>query len=108
MNMENTGFAQEAQLVGLVAHEAVDEPDAIARHPEVVDVVANLAGRDGLNALFGSNGHDPEAFVTALAAGLRPYQEMPLEDPGLVENMALLAVALRGDYNLDHPAAHSA
>jgi hypothetical protein len=105
--MENNGFTQEAQLVGLVAAEAVDEPDAIARHPEVVDVIADLAGREGLNALFGSNGHDPEAFVTALAAGLRPYKEWPLEDPGLVENMALLAAALRGEYNLDHPAADS-
>jgi hypothetical protein len=105
--MENNGFAQEAQLVGLVASEAVDEPDAVARHPEIVDVVADLAGREGLNALFGSNGHDPEAFVTALAAGLRPYKELPLEDPGLVENMALLAGALRGEYNLDHPATHS-
>lgn len=103
--MDKNGFALEAQLVGLVASEAVDEPDAVERHPEIVDVVADLAGREGLNALFGSNGHDPAAFVTALAAGLRPYRALPLEDPGLVENMALLAVALRGEYNLDHPAA---
>jgi hypothetical protein len=106
--MENNGFAEQAQLVGLVASEAVDEPDAVARHPEVVDVVADLAGADGLKALFGSNGHDPDAFVTALAAGLRPYRELPLEDPALIESMALLAVALRGEYNLDHPAVHSA
>jgi hypothetical protein len=103
--MENNGFAEQAQLVGLVASEAVEESDAVARHPEVVEVVAGLAGHDGLNALFGSNGHDPDAFVTALAAGLEPYKELPLEDPEIVENMATLAVALRGEYNLDHPAA---
>lgn len=106
--MENNGFAEQAQLVGLVAHEAIDEPDAVARHPEVVGVVAGLAGREGLNALFGSNGHDSAAFVTALAAGLQPYTELPLEDPEIVENMATLAVALRGEYNLDHAAAQNA
>jgi hypothetical protein len=63
---------------------------------------------EGLTALFGSNGHDPAAFVTALAAGLRPYKELPLEDPAIIENMAVLAVALRGEYNLDHSTAHSA
>jgi hypothetical protein len=47
-----------------------------------------------------SNGHDPAAFVTALAAGLQPYKVLPLEDPELVENMATLAVTLRGEYNL--------
>jgi hypothetical protein len=106
--MDHSEFAEQAQLVGQVAFEAVDEPDAVARHPEVIDVVASLAGREGLNALFGGNGHDPDAFVTALAAGLRPYRELPLEDPEIVENMAMLAVALRGEYNLDHPAAQSA
>jgi hypothetical protein len=75
--------------------EVVDEPDTIARHPEVVEVVAGLAGREGLNDLFGSNGHDPDAFVTALAAGLRPYTELPLTEPELVENVGVLAVALR-------------
>jgi len=95
-----TGFQEEARLIGLVATEAVDEPDAIVRHPEVVDVVAALAGQPGLSALFGSNGHDPDAFVTALAAGLRPYQEVLLDDaPELVESMALLAQALRGDFD---------
>jgi hypothetical protein len=105
--MENNGFTDEARLVGLVACEAVEEPDTVARRPEVVEVVAGLAGREGLNALFGSNGHDPDAFVTALAAGLQPYKELPLEDPEVVENMAVLAVALRGEYNLDHPATRS-
>jgi hypothetical protein len=96
--MERSDFAVEARLVGLVAAEAVEEPDAVARHPEVVDTIAGLADRDGLGALFGSNGHDPAAFVTALASGLRPYTELPLEDPVIVENMALLAQALRGEF----------
>jgi hypothetical protein len=94
--MDHSEFAQEAQLVGRVALEVVDEPDTIARHPEVVGVVAGLAGREGLNALFGDNGHDPDAFVSALAAGLRPYTELPLTEPDLVENVGVLAVALQG------------
>lgn len=104
--MKNNGFTRQAQLIGLVASEIVDEPDAIARHPEVVDVVAGLAGHDGLNELFGGNGHDPDAFVTALAAGLRPYQEQMLTDaPELVEDMAFLAVALRGQWKPNDESA---
>ena len=85
----------EAELIVRVAHEAVDEPDAVFRHPEVVDAIAGLAGREGLHALLGGNGHDPDAFVTALAEGLRPYTELPLEDPEVVENLAVLAAALQ-------------
>lgn len=92
-------FTQEAQLVSRVALEIVDEPDTVSRRPEVVETVASLAGREGLNDLFGGNGHDPDAFVTALAAGLRPYTELPLTEPELVEGVSLLAVALQGQLN---------
>lgn len=85
----------EAELIVRVAQEAVDEPDAVFRHPEVVDAVAGLAGREELHALLGGNGHDPDAFVTALAEGLRPYTELPLEDPEIVESLAVLAAALQ-------------
>jgi hypothetical protein len=82
---------REAELILRVAQEAVDEPDAVSRHPEVVDAVASFAGRAELNALFG----DPDAFVTALAEGLRPYTELPLEDPEIVESLCVLAAALQ-------------
>ena len=101
--MAPTEFIEEARLLQLVATEAVEEPDAISRHPEVVDVVSALANRDGLNALFGNNGHDPAAFATALAEGLAPYRDRPLTDaPELIEALALLAVALKGEY-VDEP-----
>ncbi len=98
--MSSHDLQADAGLISRVATEAVEEPDAIRRHPEVVDAVAGLAGRDGLNALFGSNGHDPDAFVTALAAGMRPYQEALLtDDPELVENMGVLGAAMRGEFS---------
>ncbi len=95
MAQENT---RDAQLIRLVAWEASEEPDAIARHPEVVGVVAALAGDADLPAMFGSNGHDPAAFVAALADGLAPYRERPLTDaPELIEGLATLATALEGN-----------
>lgn len=104
--MSSHDLQAEAHLISRVASEAVEEPDAIRRHPDVVDAVEGLAGRSGLNALFGSNGHDPDAFVTALAAGMRPYTEILLtDDPELIENMGLLGAALRGDFP---PAEHNA
>ncbi|HEY7891054.1 MAG TPA: hypothetical protein VIC05_02485 [Solirubrobacteraceae bacterium] len=92
-------LSQQIKLLELVASEAVEEPDAIARHPDVVDLVEGLADYDGLSELFGSNGHDPAAFARALAEGLVPYRTQPLTDaPELVEGLAILAAALRGKY----------
>jgi hypothetical protein len=99
-------FAREARMVAQVASEAVDEPDVIARRPEIIDVIAGLAGRGGLGDLFDS-GQDPDAFVTALAAGLRPYAEAPLEDPEIVENLAILASALQGRLAEGRQSLHS-
>jgi hypothetical protein len=99
-------FTNEAQLVGRVAVEVIDEPDTISRRPEVVDVVAGLAGRPGLNHLFGGNGHNPDAFVVALASGLRPYTELPLEDPDLVEHIGTLAAALHGNLRINDAELH--
>jgi hypothetical protein len=84
------------QLIAQVATEAVDESDAIERHPEIIDLLNNLADQPTLNEAFGSNGHDPAAFVRALAEGLEPYRHAPLEDnPELVANLGLLAQRLR-------------
>lgn len=104
--MDYSEFIFEAGLVVQVAHEVVDEPDTVARHPDVVDAIASLAGRPGLNDLFGGNGHDPDAFVSALAEGLRPYTDEPLEDPEIIENIAVLAAALRPLLVEDAQAAH--
>jgi hypothetical protein len=104
--MGHSDFAQEAQLVSQVALEIVDEPDVVCRRPEVVEAVAGLAGRSGLNDLFGGNGHDPDAFVTALAAGLRPYTDLPITEPELVEGISLLAVALQGQLNVNGSPHH--
>jgi hypothetical protein len=91
-------FASDAALIRKVAWEASEEPDAVARHPEVITVVAALADDADLPALFGSNGHDPAAFVKALAEGLEPYRVQPLTDaPELVEGLATLATALEGN-----------
>jgi hypothetical protein len=96
-------FTDQARLVGAVATEAIDEPDAIMRHPEVVDAIAGLAGQHGLNDLFGGNGHDPDAFVAGLADALRPYKAEPLNDaPELVQALNVLAVALRGELDSHH------
>ena len=96
--MAQEKFARDARLIRLVAWEASEEPDAIARHPEVVGVVADLAQNADFPALFGSNGHNPAAFVTALAEGLAPYREQPLTDaPELIEGLAILATALEGN-----------
>lgn len=85
-----------ARFIGLVATEAVDESDAIERHPEIIGLLSELSEQPDLNQLFGGNGHDPAAFVKALAEGLAPYRDAPLiEAPELVEGLALLAQTLR-------------
>lgn len=96
--MEQTHFQEQVKLLSVVASEAADEPDVIARHPEVIDVLVELSGYEHLNDHFGGNGHDPNGFAAALAEGLTPYREVPLDDnPELVQQLAFLAWALQGD-----------
>lgn len=87
-------FTQQVQLVGIVAREAVDDPGAVAHHPEIIDALEGLSENGGLNAYFGGNGHDPNGYVSALASALEPYREQPLDDPQLVGGMMFLAWAL--------------
>jgi esterase/lipase superfamily enzyme len=105
--MSYSDFIAAASLVVQVAQEAVDEPDVVSRHPEVVDTVASLAGRSELSDLFGENSHDPDAFVTALAEGLRPYVEIPLEDPQIVESISVLAAVLQPILVKESQTAHA-
>jgi hypothetical protein len=94
--MDQANFNDQVRLLGVVAAEAVEEPDAVARHPEVIDALSVLAQFDDLNAYFGGNGHDPNAFAAALAEGLAPYRELPLDDnPELIQNLAFMAWALQ-------------
>lgn len=98
--MAQSNLTEQAHLVGLVASEAADEPDAIARHPEVVEALHDLAEREGLTELFGANGHDPAAFINALAEGLSLYRQQPLTDaPELVEGLAVVAQVLERGTN---------
>lgn len=96
--MPDHRLAEQANLIARVAYEAAEEADAIERSPQVVDVLSNIANEQGeeLCVAFGSNGHDPVAFVQALAEGLEPYRVQPMEDqPGLVAGMGLVGQTLR-------------
>ena len=96
--MQDQGLAEQAGLIARVAYEAAEEADAVERHPQVVDVLSSIASEHGdqLYVAFGSNGHDPVAFVSALAEGLEPYRARPMEDqPELVAGMGLVAQTLK-------------
>ena len=103
--MAQRDFAAKGQFIGLVAMEAAEESDAIERHPQVIDVLTDLADEPGLRDAFGANGHDPAAFVTALAEGLAPYRREPLDEaPELVEGLAFIAGTIREAVDGDHAA----
>ncbi len=94
--MDQADFTQQVHLVSVVATEAQEEPDVVARHPEVIDALSALAAYDHLNDHFGGNGHDPKAFATSLAEGLAPYRTLPLNDnPELIQGLAFFAWALQ-------------
>lgn len=96
--MRDHGLTERANLIARVAYEASEEADAIERHPQVVDVLSDIANdqSEQLYVAFGANGHDPVAFVNALAEGLEPYRVQPMEDqPELVAGMGLVGQTLR-------------
>ena len=94
--MTEEGLIAKADFIGQVAAEASEESDAIERNPTIIEVLHELARYDGLNARFGGNGHDPNAYVEALAKGLTPYLTSPLEErPELVQSMGFLSWVLR-------------
>ena len=95
--MNKAEFDKQVHLVSVVAAEASEEPDAVSRHPEVIDALNALAGYDRLNDYFGGNGHNPNGFAAALAKGLEPYRQAPIENPELIQGIAFLAWALQGE-----------
>jgi hypothetical protein len=93
--MTEEALAAKADFIGKVAAEAAEESDAIQRNPEIIDVLAEVSKFGGLNARFGGNGHDPSAYVEALASGLEPYREQPMEErPELVQSLGFLSWVL--------------
>jgi hypothetical protein len=93
--MTEEALAAKADFIGRVAAEAAEESDAIQRNPEIIDVLAEVSQFGGLNTRFGGNGHDPSAYVEALAKGLEPYRQVPMEDrPELVQSLGFLSWVL--------------
>ena len=96
-DMSNQELADKANFIGFVASEAADNPGAIAQHPEIVDVLRDLTSVNGFKESFGGNGHDPDAYVEALAEALTPYQQTLMDDaPELVVDLGFLAWTLKG------------
>lgn len=93
--MTEEALVAKANFIGRVASEAAEESDAIQRNPEIIDVLDEIAGFQGLNGRFGGNGHDPNAYVAALSVGLAPYREQPMEEqPELVQSLGFLSWVL--------------
>jgi hypothetical protein len=94
--MTEEALAAKAKFIGMVAAQAAEESDAIQRHPSIVEVLGEVAKYQGLNDRFGGNGHDPNAYVAALAEGLSPYRVQPLEErPELVQSLGFLSWVLQ-------------
>ncbi|HSS33615.1 MAG TPA: hypothetical protein VLL27_10075 [Solirubrobacterales bacterium] len=100
--MTEEALAAKAEYIGKVAAEAAEESDAIQRNPEIIDVLGEIAAFDGLNDRFGGNGHDPNAYVAALANGLAPYRVQTLEErPELVQSLGFLSWVLEAQRSPD-------
>lgn len=94
--MTEEALAAKADFIGMVAAQAAEESDAIQRHPSIVEVLGEVSEYQGLNDRFGGNGHDPNAYVEALAKGLAPYRAQPLEErPELVQSLGFLSWILQ-------------
>jgi hypothetical protein len=102
--MEQAEFNRQVHLISVVAAEASEEPDAVERHPEVIDALNALAGYNRLNDYFGGNGHNPNGFAASLAAGLVPYRDAPLDNPELIQGLTFLAWALQGEHSAEELA----
>lgn len=94
--MTEEALAAKADFIGKVAAEAAEESDAIQRHPSIIKVLGEVSEYQGLNDRFGGNGHDPNAYVAALAEGLAPYRVQPLDErPELVQSLGFLSWILQ-------------
>jgi hypothetical protein len=104
--MEIPEIAEYARLLVLVAVEAAEEPDAISRRSEVVDILDDLADWDGLGAMFGrvipDAIPDPAEYVRSVSAALDPFLDNPLDDaPKVIEPLVLVAWVIQTAVALD-------
>jgi hypothetical protein len=100
-----------ARLLQLAAVEAVEEPDVIARRPEVIDLLEEMASdeRIGVTLERVTQGRvdDPASYMRALAQALRPFRDAPLDDaPQLVEALGFVAWVVRHATD-DQPTAET-
>jgi hypothetical protein len=94
--METSDITRTASILSLVAIEAAEEPDAIERNPEVVDLLEEAADWNDLVELFErvipGVLDRPDDFLRALARELAPFRSVPLDDaPEVVLRLALVA-----------------
>lgn len=104
--METSDITRTASILSVVATEAAEEPDAIARNPGVVDVLEEAADRDDLAELFErvipGVIDRPDEFLRNLAGELAPFQSEPLDDsPEIVVRLALVAQVFQLADSLD-------
>jgi hypothetical protein len=96
--METTDITRSASILSVAAVEAAEEPDAIMRNPEVVDVLEEMADHADLRDLFARvipGVDDPAEFLRALAHELAPFRSQPLDDDVAPEIVVRLAVVAR-------------
>ncbi len=104
--MQMPEMMSSARLLALVAVEASEEPDAIARHPEVIEVIQELADRDDVGAIFErvipGVVKEPASYLRSLASNLDRFRTEPLDDtPEAVENLALVAWVMEAAASLE-------
>jgi hypothetical protein len=104
--METSEISRTASILSISAIEAAEEPDAIERRPEIVDLLEQVADRDDLGEVFervipGLIEH-PDGFLRTLAQDLAPFRSAPLEDaPELVLRLAFVAKVFQVADSLD-------
>jgi hypothetical protein len=103
--------AAASRLLRLVAVEASEEPDTIARRPEVIDLLEELARDDQITSTLErvTQGRvdNPAAYFRAVAQALRPYRDAPFDDaPQLVEAVGFLGWVV-GRVADDQPTAET-
>jgi hypothetical protein len=95
--MRHDELAKHAAILAVTAREAAEELDAVREHPQVVDVLRDLADYDRLGEILnGAVGDDPASYVRNLADDLEPFQHGLMDDePELVERLVTVAAAMR-------------
>lgn len=94
--MQTPDITESSRVLALVAVEAAEEPDAIARHPEVFEVLDELMEWSEIDGLFERviPGSIPDAvgYLRSVSESLRPFATAPLSDaPEVVEQLALVS-----------------